>query len=327
MSVQLRVHLLWCALLVCTLASVHTVQVNISKGPIVGETIHVQGKQVSRFLGIPYGQPPVGQLRFRRPLPVQKWTEPVEALHWPNRCVQNTKFNGNSEGLVLNLNTSEDCLYLNIWSPKVDQSDESKLLPVIVWIHGGILIVGTSSFELYDGETLCMRADAVVVTINYRLSTLGFLYSDELDDVKGNQGLWDQVLALEWVQENIRYFGGDPRKVTIMGESAGAKSVSLHIVSPVSRNLFRNAIMMSGASMTDKVVNRPDQLVKKFLSGIRKIGCASEADQTISHKVVQCLESLDANLVDQVLYLIDRDPLGNYLGLLINIIITIHELL
>src|SRR5699024_5465752 len=109
-----------------------------------------------------------------------------------------------------------------------------------------------------------------------RLSMLGFLYSDSVDDVKGNQGFWDQALALEWINDNIRYLGGDPRRITIMGESAGSWSVSAHILSPVSRGLFQNAIMMSG-SITYDVLLEPKQMVDKLLTGIRQVGCASES--------------------------------------------------
>ena len=143
-----------------------------------------------------------------------------------------------------------------------------------------------------------------------RLSALGFMYSDEVDDVKGNQGLWDQAAALEWISENIRYFGGNPKQVTIMGESAGSWSVSLQILSPVARNLYQNAIMMSGAALNSKVVVEPKEYVTKFLTGIRKVNCATEQDTTISRKVIECLEQLDADKVDQILYLIDKDPSG-----------------
>ena len=140
----------------------------------------------------------------------------------------------------------------------------------------------------------------------YSIGTLGFLYSDEVEDVRGNQGLWDQALALEWIQENIRYFGGDPSRVTIMGESAGGWSVSLQILSPVARGFFRNAIQMSGAALHDKFVVKPEQYVPKLLTGIRKVGCANEEDTSITAKVVDCLRALDAQTVDQLLYVVDK---------------------
>ena len=146
------------------------VNVTIKNGPIVGETITADDRQLSRFLGIRYGQPPVGKLRFRRPLPVQKWTEPLQALNWPNGCIQpmNHPFVILTKHLTLNQNISEDCLYLNVWSPKVGETDDDKLLPVLVWIHGGGFVAGTSSFDPYNAEILTAKANAVVVTINYR---------------------------------------------------------------------------------------------------------------------------------------------------------------
>ena len=139
---------------------------------------------------------------------------------------------------------------------------------------------------------------------------LGFFYSDEVEDVSGNQGLWDQALALEWINENIRYFGGNPKQVTIMGESAGSWSVSLQIVSPIARNLFQNGIMMSGAAINPNLVEQPEQYVSKVLIGIRKVGCASEEDRTISRKVVECLENLDASTVEQIPWLLETHENG-----------------
>jgi len=136
------------------------------------------------------------------------------------------------------------------------------------------------------------------------------LASSELPDIKGNQGLWDQALALEWIQENIRYFGGNPRQVTIAGESAGSWSVSAHILSPISRNLFHNAIMMSGSTVTDKVVTNRDKFEAQLLTGIRKVNCASEEDSKISEKILDCLERLNAEQVDSIVYHIKNEPYG-----------------
>jgi len=142
------------------------------------------------------------------------------------------------------------------------------------------------------------------------------MVSDELPDIKGNQGLWDQVQALEWIQENIRYFGGNPAQVTIMGESAGGWSVSAQILSPASRNLFHNAIMMSGAVLNDKVAVEPAKYETTLLTGIRKVKCATEQDVKITAKVIECLEQLDANTVDQIYYGIDKDPFGLFCRIL-----------
>lgn len=136
------------------------------------------------------------------------------------------------------------------------------------------------------------------------MSTLGFLYSDAVPEIAGNQGLWDQAAALEWVAENIRYFGGDPRRVTIMGQSAGGWSVSLHVLSPVSRNLFHNAMLMSGAAM-DTTISK-EEFVELYLTGIRKVGCATKEDTSISQGVIECLQGLPAEKVETIYNLIDK---------------------
>ena len=286
------------------------VEVTITNGTLIGEKIDVDANgtifQLDRFLGIPYAKPPVGSLRFRRPVLLgEKWSKPRQAISWPNNCVQRKMF----ADRYRNGNFTEDCLYLNVWSPDVK---DSNLRPVLVWIHGGSFYIGGSSFDLYNGEMLSAKADAVIVTINYRVSTLGFLYSDEVTNIRGNQGMWDQAMALRWVKENIRQFGGDPDKITIMGESAGSQSVSLHILSPISRDLFANAIMMSGSALM-KVVLKPEEMVKDFLFGIRQIGCAQVADRKISKKVVDCLMKMDPEKLDNVTHFIrNKIGLSNY---------------
>lgn len=158
-----------CALLACLLsirqstAQSETVNILVPNGPIVGERYLVQNKNVNRFLGVPYAKPPVGSLRFRKPEPIGKWGTPVEATKWPSHCYQFhysvLKFK--------HLNFSEDCLYLNIWSPEVNANEQS-LRPVLVWIHGGGLIVGSSGHDTTDMETLSVMADAIMVSFNYR---------------------------------------------------------------------------------------------------------------------------------------------------------------
>lgn len=283
-----------------------SVEVTISNGTLIGEVIVVplnrSTLQLDRFLGIPYAQPPVGGLRFRKALPLTtKWRSPYLATSWPNNCVQKVFF----AELYQNGNFTEDCLYLNVWSPGVKAAT---LRPVLVWIHGGSFHVGGSSWDMYNGEVLAAKTNAVLVTFNYRVSTLGFLYADDDPEIGGNQGMWDQVLALKWIQENIRHFGGDPQKVTIMGESAGSQSVSLHLLSPVSRDLFQKAIMMSGSALM-KVVMTPEEMVKDYLVGIRQIGCATAADTKIDRKVMQCLQTMDPQKVDEVTHLI-RNQIG-----------------
>lgn len=144
------------------------VRLTLPDGPIVGSLVpsHYHQTEVNQFLGIPYARPPVGELRFRRPVPVEPWSSPLEAKHWPNSCPQLiTPIDG--QPAFANSNFTEDCLYLNVWSPSVENG-EDKLLPVLFFIHGGGLVFGSSSFDLYSGQTLASVANAVVVTTNYR---------------------------------------------------------------------------------------------------------------------------------------------------------------
>ncbi|KAH9399674.1 hypothetical protein TYRP_017664 [Tyrophagus putrescentiae] len=283
-------------------------------GPVVGEQIISSGcsKPVHRFLGIPYAKAPVGQFRFRRPVPLDTpWSEPLQATQWPPQCPQfsATPFNKACEPYFKNSTHSEDCLKLNIWSPDVSgvfsAAEEGSLKrPVLVWIHGGGLVAGTASFDLYDGELFASEHDLVFVSFNYRLGTLGFFTAKSVPDINGNQGLFDQVAALQWVQENIRCFGGDPNKVTIMGQSAGSWSVSLHILSPLSRNLFQNAILMSGAA-TNLAVS-PEVQIEHYLSALKKMGIANKDDENISAETVEKLMQLDADKLSTIYYQMDR---------------------
>jgi para-nitrobenzyl esterase len=180
--------------------------------------------------------PPVGELRWKRPLPPQAWSGVRQAVQFGASCVQPSRVQPQSE----------DCLYLNIWS-----RHDAHNAPVMVWIHGGGYLTGSGSLPYYDGTALA-RMGAVVVTINYRLGVLGFFAHPQLsresrEHVSGNYGLLDQITALKWVRENIEAFGGDPQNVTIFGESAGAGSVSCLLFSPLAKGLFHRAIAESGA--------------------------------------------------------------------------------
>jgi para-nitrobenzyl esterase len=201
----------------------------------VGKLRGSQSDGVFIYRGIPYAQPPVGTRRFAPPVPVQPWKGIRDATQFGPMSHQS------GEG-----NFSEDCLYLNIWSP---EASREAALPVYVFIHGGGYMLGSGSQPLYEGKHLAQQG-IVVVTLNYRLGTLGFLPSAaayEEHGTTGNWGLLDIVAALKWVQENIRVFGGDPSRVTVGGESAGSYAVSTLIVSPLARGLFDQAIMQSGS--------------------------------------------------------------------------------
>jgi para-nitrobenzyl esterase len=208
------------------------------KGPIRG--VAIDGMEV--FRGIPYAAPPVGDLRWRPPQEPASWTGVLDATQFANHCPQNPSPYG-----IASL--TEDCLYLNVFTPPKTNEGRPHLLPVMVWIHGGGLLLGES--DGYDPSRL-VAEDVVVVTINYRLGALGVLAHPALSAESsyggsGNYGLMDQQAALRWVQRNIRAFGGDPGNITIFGESAGGYSVHAQLASPQATGLFHKAIVESGA--------------------------------------------------------------------------------
>jgi para-nitrobenzyl esterase len=204
------------------------------------------------FKGIPYAAPPVGDARWKPPAPAKQWSGVLKASDFGPACIQ-PKAQGNGI-YVQDLGAlSEDCLTLNIWTP----ANASKA-PVFVWIHGGALRTGSSKETLYDGTSLAARG-VIVVSINYRLGVLGYLAHPQLssesrEGVSGNYGTLDQVEALRWVQQNIGAFGGDPKNVTIAGESAGGLSVMYLMAAPPARGLFAKAIAQSAYMISTPVL-------------------------------------------------------------------------
>ncbi len=205
----------------------------------------VYNSGISEFKGIPFGAPPLGDLRWREPQPVESWDGVRRTNGFGPRCMQFPIFgdmNFRSDEM------SEDCLYLNVWTP---DASEDAMLPVLVYFFGGGFVAGDGSEPRYDGESMARRG-IVAVTVSYRLGVFGFFAHEELSAESGyggsgNYGLLDQVAALRWVRENINAFGGDPARVTIAGESAGSISVSGHVMSPLSQDLIAGAIGESGS--------------------------------------------------------------------------------
>ena len=209
----------------------------------IEEGIHV-------FRGVPFAQPPVGDLRWHRPQPPHSWDGVRDAQEFGPISVQPPRpaagpfagIMGHSQERM-----SEDCLYLNIWTPGLDD----RRRPVMVWIHGGGLSSGSGSSPAYDGGPLASRGDVVIVTINYRLGALGYLPDPVLadtDETEGNYGFHDMLAALEWVRDEISAFGGDSSNVTMFGESAGGIAVGILLASPLAEGLFQHAIIQSGAA-------------------------------------------------------------------------------
>ena len=224
------------------LAARPTAPVSVSGGKIAG----TDDGRLKTYLGVPFAAPPVGALRWRRPQPVVPWRGIRKTTAFSPACAQKAAWISNPK--------SEDCLYLNIWAPA-----KAGKRPVIVWIHGGGMYGGTAAQPLYDGANLARRG-AIVVTLNYRLGIFGFFALPELsaetpEHVSGNQGILDQIAALRWVRSNIAAFGGDPDRVTIMGNSAGSESVAVLVASPLAKGLFQRAIAESG---NDAMPIRPE---------------------------------------------------------------------
>lgn len=232
------------------------------------QTGYVRGvvgpNNVATFLGIPYAAPPIGNLRWKAPTAKKRWNDTLAATAYGPSCPQGSKDNDP---------TSEDCLYLNVFTAATTQKKTKAKKPVMFWIHGGGFLGGSA--KGYDGEVLAKKG-IVVVTINYRVGPFGYLYHPALEASAankgaGNYGLLDQIAALQWVRENISAFGGDPGNVTIWGESAGAFSVGALLASPLAKGLFHKAILESGTGLVNGIQNK-SEASQYAAAGARTLG-------------------------------------------------------
>ena len=238
--------------------------VHVASGELEGIDTKTPG--VRAFLGIPYAAPPIGEMRWKAPRLPLNWTGVMKADHFGARCMQNNVF---GDMVFRDSGMSEDCLYLNVWTPAKAPHEK---LAVMVWIYGGGFQAGATSEARQDGEVLAGKG-VVVVSMNYRLGLFGFYSHPELSkesgrNASGNYGLLDQLEALRWVHKNIAAFGGDPNKVTIFGESAGSFSVSAQMATPLSHGLFARAIGESGAffgsTLSAEPLAKSEQIGEKF---------------------------------------------------------------
>lgn len=264
-------------------------------GPLKG--IISQG--INEFLGVPYAAPPMGSRRWTPPQPHSRWRGVFEATQLGNVCPQ-LDFFGNQLG-------SEDCLSLNVYTPYLKKTRHKRPdfnknrhkrdgLPVMVWIHGGALVTGSSG--LVDPAPLVKNGNVIVVTINYRLGILGFFAHPALNaegHVNSNYGLMDQQLALQWVQRNIEAFGGDPNRVTIFGESSGGLSVYSHLASPTAAGLFQGAIAQSGAYASFQNYGQSFYT----LPAAEALGASFAANLGCDSQTAECLRSIS---VDQLVH-------------------------
>ncbi len=245
-------------------SSANNTRVKIAKGMLEG---NLDETGIVSFKGIPYAAPPVGNLRWKEPQPVQSWQGVRAAKNFGPRAMQPPIY---SDMVFRSNGMSEDCLYLNVWTPNTKGK-----LPVLVYFYGGGFVTGDGSESRYDGESMAQKG-IVALTVNYRVGVFGLLAHPELSKesphhVSGNYGLLDQSAALNWVKQNIAAFGGDPRKITIAGESAGSISVSAQMASPLSKHIIAGAIGESGSllgALPPAPMNNTEENGVRFAKGV-----------------------------------------------------------
>ena len=282
---------------------------------------HIQGTaegDIYVWKGVRYAKAPVGELRFRPPEPPEKWTGVMDAITFgaiPPQPMERAVQTGMDPAAWMD----EDCLFLNIWSPKADDRKR----PVMVWIPGGAYVTGAGSIDMYNGQHLARNGDLVVVTINYRLGALGYLDFTELvnDDLgfSANLGLRDQIAALKWVQENIEAFGGDPQNVTIFGESAGGNAVTTLLSVPSARGLFKQAIAESPAPTSvygkESAKNFSERFLKVMELNANEIGRLKALPaEDIAHASYQLLQQTSVELPGALCFapVVDGELLPDY---------------
>lgn len=264
--------------------------VQTTKGKVKGERVNVHGKLVDIYWGIPFAKPPIGDLRFKHPVPNDPWNGILNATEKPAACWQGLDTLEHKGAQVWNPNTnrSEDCLYLNVWVPRIDSGVVSK--HVMIWIFGGGFYSGSSVLDIYDGRYLAAENDVIIVSMQYRVGALGYLalYHSE---APGNAGMFDQVMALDWVQQNIHYFGGNPHSVTLFGESAGAVSVGMHMLSPLSRGKFHRAILQSAGPQAAWATLSEKEAKNRSMILARTLNC----DLKEVTAIIECLRGVKAS--------------------------------
>lgn len=276
--------LIWCLLLLNLVEwSSGDAPASINERPIVttglgkvkGNVLESRlGNFFYSFRGLPYAKPPIGNLRFKAPEPVDQWPDVLDATADGPMCPQPT----------YNLTDwSEDCLILNVYTRDLSPFNRR---PVIIYIHPGAYAQTSAQSKRFAGPQNLMDRNIVLVTINYRLGALGFL-STGTEEAPGNNGLKDQVMAMKWVRLHISKFGGDPGTVTLMGYSAGAMAIPLHMVSPMSRGLFHRVIAMSGSAISQYEL--PNDQLEVTKRQARLLGCPDETVELI----IQCLKSVN----------------------------------
>ncbi|KAK3097719.1 hypothetical protein FSP39_012446 [Pinctada imbricata] len=264
----------------------NTKTVQTKLGSMDGRIRKIPGMgSIYEFFSIPYAKPPIGYLRFRKPEPYGSWHGVLNATVYGPSCMQATSSLGPD---LPNRNVSEDCLQLNIHAPYDVFKNSNR--SVMIWVHGGGYTTGQAM--KFDGSTLALRGNVIVVTINYRLGPLGFFSTNDSAS-PGNYGLWDQHLAFRWVHDNIAAFGGDPGSITIFGVSAGGGSVSFQSLYSGNDGLFQKVISQSGVSLSPLLRTNQSLLNESAISYLKAHNCSS----TNTHEAVDCLRNVSANLL------------------------------
>uniref|UniRef100_A0A0K0EEY6 Carboxylic ester hydrolase n=1 Tax=Strongyloides stercoralis TaxID=6248 RepID=A0A0K0EEY6_STRER len=254
-------------------------------GPIVGKKLNFKKGYVSEYLGVPFAQPPIRELRFMPPVELNKpqWKHVLKAYIPAISCPQYVEvmnFTGSDEFNPTN-RIGENCLQLNMWVPK-ERSGAT-----IVHIHGGGYRRGSASLDIYNGSVLASKSKAIVVNLNYRFDIFGFAYLGEQSKIKGNMGLLDQQMGLKWVYENIEFFGGDKNMITIFGQSAGAASATAHLFSKESKKYFRRLFVDSGVITNNWGSVDRDEMQKNTIKLVRHLKCpVKKGDE----KLIKCLQ-------------------------------------
>ncbi|KAL0852090.1 hypothetical protein ABMA28_000334 [Loxostege sticticalis] len=291
-------------LFACNVNSEKQPVVNTALGEIKGYYMKTrEGKDISAFTSIPFAAPPIDDLRFKAPVPVEPWEGVLDGTKTTPACVQRNPYIRQKE-----IVGQEDCLYLNIYTPYTsnDLINENKLLPVMVFIHGGGWMCGDSSTAMYGPEYL-LDNDVILVTINYRLGPLGFLSTQD-EHCPGNNGLKDQQEALRFIQKTIESFGGDKNSVTIFGESAGGASVHFHMLSKTSVGLFHKAISESGTALVPWAEAPPGEALRNAFQLAKFLDCP----QAPSEVMIECLRKKDSyEIIDTEFkfYVWDYEPM------------------
>lgn len=263
--------------------------------------------QVLTWLSIPYAEAPIDKLRFKKPVPIKSWTEPLDGTQWPNKCIQIDNLGKMSAKIAYKQGKmdsySEDCLYLNVFVPynvylkSIVEKDSKFNAPVLLWIHGGAFLIGSSTDDRIEPSTLVAMSNIIVVTINYRLGAFGFLHIKNTD-ASGNQGILDQSLAIKWVHENAHRFGGDKSRITIAGQSAGSWSVGYHLMYKPSWPYFRNAILESGTPLqtTFKLITSDEATSRAFMFG-QSVGCVTNETKLNNQELFECFQSTSKGVI------------------------------